>query len=298
MRIGIDLGGTKIEGITMDATGRIVRRIRTPTPRTGSYREILNAIGNLVNDLETGCEDRCSVGIGTPGALSARTGRLKNSNTVSLNGKPVKQDLETLLDREIRMENDANCFTLSEAIDGAAKGYRVVFGVIMGTGVGGGIVFDSKLHPGPQHIAGEWGHNTLIPDGRPCYCGRRGCVETCLSGAGLVAQWAEDSGSAGVVSAEEIVKLAMAGDSHCRAVLDGYLDHFARAIAMVINILDPDAIVLGGGMSNVQALYEDGRQRIGNYVFNDELATPILQNRHGDSSGVRGAAWLWPAPRT
>ena len=296
-RIGVDLGGTKIEGIVMDPSGRITHRNRIPTPRSGIYQDILDSLGKLVVDLETSCGERCSVGVGTPGAVSSLTGALKNSNTLSLNGRPLKQDLESLLEREVRVENDANCFALSEATDGAAAGYGVVFGVIMGTGVGGGIVIDKRLHPGPQHIAGEWGHNTLVPDGRLCYCGRRGCVETYLSGPGLVAQWKEDGGTAGAVSAEQIVQQAATGDERSRSTMERYIDHFSRAMATVINILDPDAIVLGGGMSNVQALYADGRQRIGSYVFNDELTTPLLPNRHGDSSGVRGAAWLWPAPR-
>lgn len=296
MRIGIDLGGTKIEGIVMDACGRIVHRKRVSTPTNGVYAEIVSAIGDLANELESRSGERCSVGVGTPGALSARTGRLKNSNTLSLTGKPIKQDLEIMLDREVRLENDANCFTLSEAIDGAASEHGLVFGVIMGTGVGGGIVIDKNLHSGPQHIAGEWGHNTLVADGRPCYCGRRGCVETYLSGPGLVAEWAEQSGARGSATAKQIVELALNGDEHCRSAMEKYIDYFAQAMAAVINILDPDAIVLGGGMSNLRVLYESGRRRIADYVFNDELTTPILPNRHGDSSGVRGAAWLWPPP--
>lgn len=294
MRIGIDLGGTKIEGIVMDPAGQVLHKKRVPTPRSKNYPEILEAVSRLVATLESMCRNRCSIGIGTPGALSARTGGLKNSNTLTLNGRLVKQDLETLLGREIRIENDANCFALSEAIDGAGRDYGVVFGVILGTGVGGGVVFGKKLHTGPQHIAGEWGHNTLIPDGRPCYCGRRGCVEAYLSGPGLVAQWLEHGGNGNSVSAEQIVDRALAGDDRGRMALDRYLDYFARAMAVVINILDPDAIVLGGGMSNVSALYDHGRRRIESYIFNDELRTPILRNLHGDSSGVRGAAWLWP----
>jgi fructokinase len=294
MRIGIDLGGTKIEGIVMDARGRILHRERVGTPASG-YVDIVAAIGQLVLDLESRCSRSCRVGVGTPGALSARTGGLKNSNTLALNGKPIKNDLEALLGREIRIENDANCFALSEATDGAARGRGLVFGVIMGTGVGGGIVMDGRLHSGPQHIAGEWGHNVLVPEGRPCYCGRRGCVETYLSGPGLVAEWTEHGGDPAEASAEQIVARAVEGDPGARSVMARYLDHFGRAMASVINILDPDAVVLGGGMSNVRALYGSGRRNIERYVFNDELTTPVLPNLHGDSSGVRGAAWLWPA---
>jgi fructokinase len=294
MRIGIDLGGTKIEGIVMDTSGLVLERKRVATPTHEGYEKILAAIHDLVVDLETGVGNRCRVGIGTPGAISARTGALKNSNTLSLNGKPIRQDLEDLLQREIRIENDANCFTLSEAVDGAAAGHDVVFGIIMGTGVGGGVVINKRLHEGPQHIAGEWGHNILIPEGRACYCGRRGCVETYLSGPGLIAEWQLQSGRSGSITAEEIVAGAQGDDDLCCAVMDSYLDYFGRALSAIINILDPDVIVLGGGMSNLQELYSEGAHRILRYVFNDELTTPILSNLHGDSSGVRGAARLWP----
>ena len=294
MRIGIDLGGTKIEGIVMDTSGLVLERKRVATPSHEGYEKILAAIHDLVVDLETGNGNRCRVGIGTPGAISARTGALKNSNTLSLNGKPIRQDLEDLLQREIRIENDANCFTLSEAVDGAAAGHDVVFGIIMGTGVGGGVVINKRLHEGPQHIAGEWGHNILIPEGRACYCGRRGCVETYLSGPGLIAEWQLQSGRSGSITAEEIVAGAQGGDDLCCSVMNSYLDYFGRALSAIINILDPDVIVLGGGMSNLQELYSEGAHRILRYVFNDELTTPILSNLHGDSSGVRGAARLWP----
>lgn len=301
MRIGIDLGGTKTEGIVMDASGLVVERKRVVTPSHKGYENILTAILDLVVDLESGYGNRCTVGIGTPGAISARTGRLKNSNTLSLNGKPIRRDLEDLLQREIRIENDANCFALSEAIDGAAAGHDVVFGIIMGTGVGGGIVINKRLHKGPQHIAGEWGHNILVPEGRPCYCGRRGCVETYLSGPGLSAEWQQQSGRSESISAEEIVARAQGGDDLCCSVIDSYMDYFGRALSAIINILDPDAIVLGGGMSNLQGLYSEGVHRVSKYVFNDELSTPVVPNLHGDSSGVRGAARLWPnsvAPQT
>ena len=300
MRIGIDLGGTKIEGIMMDDSGGIVKRKRVTTPPRKEYEQILYTIGDLVTDLETslgtGSEQRYRVGIGTPGSLSAANQTLKNSNTLSLNGKPVKLDLENLLQREIRVENDANCFALSEAMDGAAAGRNVVFGVILGTGVGGGIVIGRRLHQGPQHIAGEWGHNILIPNGRPCYCGRRGCVETYLSGPGLVAEWQHLSGRGTITTAEEIIAGTLCNDDLCQSAMDRYLDYFGRALSAVINILDPDAIVLGGGMSNLQDLYTEGVHRISKHVFNDEFTTPIVPNLHGDSSGVRGAAWLWPTP--
>lgn len=294
MRIGIDLGGTKIEGIVMGASNQILETMRVPTPVQKGYEEVLKAIQGLVRSLETAAGTQCSVGIGTPGALASATQTMKNSNTVCLNGKPAKQDLEDLLQREIKIENDANCFTLSEATDGAGQHYRVVFGVIMGTGVGGGIVIDKRLHTGPQHIAGEWGHNTLIPDGRDCYCGRKGCVETYLSGPGLVKQWHQHSTQAEVITAQQLVQRAKDKDPVCQSVLEQYLCYFGQAIASVINILDPDAIVLGGGMSNINSLYTKGVEKIRNHIFNDDVRTPILANHHGDSSGVRGAAQLWP----
>ena len=292
MRIGIDLGGTKTEGIVMDATGHILHRLRLPTPQGAGYGAILDNIHSLVTALEQAAGGRCHIGIGTPGALSSRTGAMKNSNTVCLNGQPLQTDLEKLLDRPVRLANDANCFALSEALDGAAAGLPVVFGVILGTGVGGGIVVNGQLIAGRQHIAGEWGHNLLEVDGPACYCGRRGCVETLISGPGVSRDYAThaDNSSVGVA---EIVARAAAGDARAEAVLQRFFARFGRALAVVINILDPDAIVLGGGLSNLQRLYTEGVAQVQRHVFNDELRTLILPNRHGDSSGVRGAAQLW-----
>jgi fructokinase len=293
LRIGLDLGGTKTEGIVMDEAGRILLRERLPTPQTDGYDAILQNIYTLVRNLEKKTGQACRVGIGTPGAISARTGCLKNSNTVCLNGKPIKTDLEKILGRPIRIANDANCFALSEALDGAGKGHGTVFGVILGTGVGGGIVFHGKLHEGPQHIGGEWGHNILESDGPPCYCGKRGCVETFLSGPGLAQDWRRHGGDP-LFEAKDIVVLAEQGDARAKAAMQRYFDRFGRALSVVINILDPDVIVLGGGMSNIPRLYTDGRDSVARYVFNDELRTKILPHVHGDSSGVRGAAQLWP----
>lgn len=292
MRIGIDLGGTKIEGVVLDRAGNELLRKRVDTQQSEGYQAILHTIGQFVGHLEAEVGKQCSVGIGTPGAISAVTGTMKNSNTVCLNGRALLEDLQIVLGRPLRIANDANCFALSEALDGAGKGYGVVFGVIMGTGVGGGIVFNGQLHPGHQHLGGEWGHNILEVDGPNCYCGHKGCVETLISGPGLAADFQRHSGHSALV-ANDIVALAAQGDALAEATLQRFFDRFGRAMAMVVNILDPDAIVLGGGLSNVERLYSEGRARVAHYVFNDEFITPILRNVHGDSSGVRGAAQLW-----
>lgn len=302
LRIGVDLGGTKTEGVVLDAGGDILARERRPTPQAAGYTAILENIRVLVRDLERAAGAPCHVGIGTPGAISTRTGCLKNSNTVCLNGKPIKDDLERLLARPLRIANDANCFALSEALDGAGRGQRVVFGVILGTGVGGGIVIDGRLHEGPQHIAGEWGHNMLEADGPPCYCGRRGCVETLISGPGLARDYATQGragaaaahGGAAGLDAQAIAARAATGDALAEAAMQRFLDRCGRALATVINILDPHVIVLGGGLSNIARLYTEGRAHVARYTFNDELRTAIVPNVHGDSSGVRGAAQLWP----
>ena len=294
LRIGIDLGGTKTEGAVMDADGKILFRERRPTPAAQGYEAILNNIHDIVRHLEAQADSaRCPVGIGTPGTVSTRTGTLKNSNTICLIGKPIRDDLEKSLDRPMRIANDANCFALSEALDGAGKGESVVFGVIMGTGVGSGIVVNGQLIEGLQHIAGEWGHNCLEPNGPKCYCGKLGCVETFLSGSGLAREYITHGGQAGL-DAKAIVAAA-AGDPIAETAMQRYLDRFGRALAVVINILDPHVIVLGGGMSNIARLYTEGREHVARHVFNDELRTKILPNVHGDSSGVRGAAQLWPA---
>lgn len=292
MRIGIDLGGTKIEGVVLDDDGNELLRKRVATPQAEGYRAILNVVAQLVTQLEADVGKKCPVGIGTPGAISTVTGCMKNSNTVCLNGQPLLEDLQTELKRPLRIANDANCFALSEALDGAGKGYGVVFGVIMGTGVGGGVVFNGQLHQGHQYIGGEWGHNILDQNGPECYCGHKGCVETLISGPGLAADYHRHGGDS-VLTADAVVAQAVQGDTLAEAAMQRFFDRFGRALAMVVNILDPDAIVLGGGLSNVDRLYVDGRERVANYVFNDEFITPVLKNVHGDSSGVRGAAQLW-----
>ena len=295
MRLGIDLGGTKIEIIALDDSGRELLRRRVPTPKE-NYESTLQVIVQLVHDAEAELGLRGSVGIGTPGALSRATGRLKNSNSVVLNGQSIQQDLESLLQRKVAISNDANCFALSEATDGAAAGAAVVFGVILGTGVGAGIVVNGYVLTGPNGIAGEWGHNPLPwPDahelpGPQCYCGKQGCIETFLSGPGMMRLHERETGVA--LSAEEIVVRAEQGDAACELSLQTYENRLARSIAHVINILDPDVIVLGGGMSNIERLYTNVPKIWGNWVFSDRVDTRLVKHHFGDSSGVRGAAWL------
>jgi fructokinase len=287
LRIGIDIGGTKIEALALDRAGREVFRKRVPTPR-GDYDRTIEAVKALVGEAGLG-----SVGVGIPGAMSQATGLIKNANSTWLIGKPLKQDLEKAIGREVRLENDANCFALSEALDGAGKGAAVVFGVILGTGVGGGVVVNGKVLTGANAIAGEWGHNPLPlpqPEDLPlpqCYCGRAGCIETYLSGPGLARDHERTTGKR--LSPEEIVSL---GDQS----LERYVKRLARALASVINVLDPDVIVLGGGMSNVGALYTGVPRHWGPHVFSDRVATRLARPVHGDASGVRGAAWLWERP--
>ena len=294
MRIGIDLGGTKTEGIVLDPGDAEIVRRRYPTPIDGGYPAILNAIVSLVDELEEHAGASCRVGIGTPGALSRKTGRIKNSNTTCLIDQPLQGDLSALLKREIRMENDANCFALSEALDGAGQGQAIVFGMILGTGVGGGIVVNQQLLTGLQHITGEWGHNPLYPNGPRCYCGRRGCIETFLSGPALAAEYARRGGDP-TTTAQTIAALAEDNDPLAQDVLSGFFNYFGQALATIINILDPHVVVIGGGLSCIDALYSRGREAAAQYIFNDEFATPIVSNINGDSAGVRGAAQLWPA---
>jgi fructokinase len=274
MRIGVDLGGTKIEALAIDAAGRELLRRRVPTP-AGAYDEVVDAVRGLVDALESELGARARVGVGTPGAISRA------------------------LRREVRTENDANCFALSEAIDGAGAGHRSVFGVILGTGVGGGLVFDGRLWTGRNAIEGEWGHNempsrteTALPS-TTCYCGRARCIETYLSGPGLAADHARVAG--GSLDAAAIGRRAEAGDADASATLDRYANRLASALAVVVNVIDPDIVVVGGGVSNLEALYARVAARLPLHVFSDTCTTPVVRNRHGDSSGVRGAAWLWPA---
>lgn len=296
MRIGIDLGGTKIEIAALADDGRELLRERVATPR-GDYGATVAAIRDLVQAAERklGAGGTvASVGVGIPGAESRVTGLIKNANSTWLIGRPLRADLAAALGRPVRIANDANCFALSEATDGAAAGAPVVFGVILGTGVGGGIVVGGEVLVGANAIAGEWGHNPLPgaePFLPPCYCGRTGCVETFLSGPGLAADHRRATGTE--ISAEQIAARAAAGDAACAATLQRYEVRLARALAQVINILDPDVIVLGGGLSNLDRLYDRVPRLWGAQVFSDAVATRLVKNRHGDSSGVRGAAWLW-----
>lgn len=296
IRLGIDLGGTKIEIAAFDSSGEEVTRRRVLTP-AGDYRAIIRTVVSLVEEVEDDLGVKGTVGIGTPGSFSRATGLLRNSNSVCLNGRAVLQDLEALLKRPVRISNDANCFTLSEAVDGAGSDAPVVFGVIVGTGVGGGIAVDGRVLSGPNGIAGEWGHNPLPWPGdeeRPgpeCYCGQRGCIETFLSGPGMAREAERMTGTRR--DPPDIVQGALSGDSLCDTILARYHDRMARALAHVMNILDPDVIVLGGGMSNIESVYEEVPRLWRRYVFSDRVDTSLRRAVHGDSSGVRGAAWLW-----
>jgi fructokinase len=296
-RIGVDLGGTKIEAAALDGCGAVRLRRRVATP-AGDYHGTIAAIAGLVAGIEQQLGGHGSVGIGIPGALVAETGLVKNANSTWLIGRPLARDVEAALGRPVRFANDANCLTLSEAIDGAAAGCVVVFGAILGTGVGGGIAIGGQILVAANAIAGEWGHNPLpAPQpgewpGPPCYCGRSGCIETFLSGPGLAADHRRHGGAA--LAAPAIAAAAAAGDRACRATLDRYADRLGRALAGVINLLDPDAIVLGGGLSALAYLYNEVPRRWARHVFSDRVVTRLLSPAHGDASGVRGAAWLWP----
>jgi len=305
MRIGVDLGGTKIELLVLGAGGREVWRQRAPTP-SGDYHGTIRQITALVNAAEAAVGQRCTVGIGIPGTISPATGLIKNSNSLCLIGNALDKDLAQALGREVRLANDADCFALSEAADGAGADAASVFGVILGTGVGGGLVYHKQIIQGANAIAGEWGHNPLpyprvwtTPDGRsfderpgpPCYCGRPGCIELYLSGPGMVRDHETMTGQS--LTAADIVAAA-ASDPRAAATLDRYVDRLARALAIVINIFDPGTIVLGGGLSQVAALYDEVPKRWAKWIFSDAVVTKLLPPRFGDSSGVRGAAWLWP----
>jgi fructokinase len=296
LRIGIDLGGTKIEAVALDPGGEVIARRRASTP-ADEYHAILKTIGALIHEIEFDSKEAATVGIAAPGAISPLSGLMKNSNTTVLNGRALDRDLRALLQRPIRVENDANCFALSETVDGAAKGARAVFGVILGTGVGGGVVIDGKLIVGPNRIAGEWGHNSLPrmePDEFPgprCYCGRDGCIETFLSGPALAHDFFQRTGKR--LLAQEIAALGDAGDAQALETVDLYRNRLARALASVVNIFDPEVIVLGGGVSNMVRIYEGLHALVEDYAFTDSLSVKIVKNLHGDSSGVRGAAWLW-----
>ncbi len=299
MRIGVDLGGTKIEAVALDDSGAVRARRRLATP-SGDYQATLHAITRLVAEIEAETGRSASVGVGIPGALSGTTGLVKNANSTCLIGRPLEEDLAALLDRPVRLANDANCFALSEALEGAGRGANCLFGVILGTGVGGGLVLAGRVLAGRNAIAGEWGHNPLpwpktdeVP-GSPCYCGQKGCIETFLSGAGLVRAWGEAGGADGEPSAREIAGLAGEDKPTARRAVEIYAERLSRALAGVINILDPDVIVLGGGLSNIAALYELVPGQWDEWVFSDHVETRLLANQLGDSSGVRGAAWLWP----
>jgi len=297
MRIGIDLGGTKIEGIALDESGNECFRKRINSPQN-NYQNTLNAIVDLISEIESTTKTTGSVGIGIPGTISPQTGLVKNANSTWLIGRPLQIDLESLLKRKICIENDANCFVVSEATDGAAKNADIVFGVIIGTGTGGGIFIRGQSIIGANAIAGEWGHNSLpwptqneLP-GRDCYCGKHGCIETWLSGPGFEKDHQLHNNLKNIISSKKIIELAQQDDQQCKASLNRYEQRLAKSLASIINIIDPNIIVLGGGMSNIQRLYENVPKLWEEYVFSDQIKTKLVPPKHGDSSGVRGAAWL------
>jgi len=300
MRLGVDLGGTKTESIALDDAGQVCHRERVDTDRS-SYEAIVSTITGLVHRAEARLRRTGTVGVGIPGTISKNTRCVKNANTTVLNGHPLDADLSRELDREVRCMNDANCLALSEAVDGAAAGCGVVFAAILGTGCGAGIAIDGKAWAGGNLVAGEWGHNPLpwmSPDefpGPACWCGKSSCIEKWISGTGFQDDYARalTTEHSAKLKSQQIVTLARNGDASARAALERYANRLARSLAHVINLLDPDAVVLGGGMSNVDELYELVPPQLSSYVFGSEAQTPVLRNKHGDSSGVRGAAWLW-----
>jgi len=297
IRIGVDLGGTKIEFVALERHGRELHRHRIATPRF-DYQGTVLAVAHATEGIEKELGRSATVGIGIPGSISTKTGLVKNANSTWLNGKPFDKDLSRALGREVRCANDANCLAVSEATDGAGTGKHVVFAVILGTGCGGGIAVDGRVHSGSNGVAGEWGHNTLPwmrPEefpGPPCYCGRNGCIETWISGTGLEADYKRTTGVS--LKGPEIIGRSGAGEAAALAAVDRFEDRLVRALAQVINLLDPDVIVMGGGASQIPRLYHNVPARLKEYVFGKEADTPILAAKHGDASGVRGAAWLWP----
>ncbi len=298
MRIGVDLGGTKIEVLALGDRGEELLRRRVPTPRH-DYDAIVASIADLVRGVEADLGEAGTVGVGIPGSISPATGLVKNANTTVLIGHPLDRDLGAALGREVRLENDANCFALSEAVDGAAAGAGIVFGLIVGTGAGSGIVIDGKVLRGRHLIGGEFGHNPLpwpsvaeVEEAPACYCGQRGCLETWVSGTGFADDYRRATGLS--VASPDIAAAAASGDPASRAAYERYVSRLARGLAHVVNLIDPDVIVVGGGMSNVASLYDDLPAAMRPYVFSDSCTTPIVKARYGDSSGVRGAAWLWP----
>lgn len=297
MRIGIDLGGTKIEGVVLDSTGKEVVRSRISSPK-GCYSKTLDAIAKLVDEIDPMPGKHAPIGIGIPGTVSPATGLVKNANSTWLIGHPIDRDLSARLDRPVRVANDANCFAISEATDGAGRDAGTVFGVIIGTGVGGGLVVNGEVVTGANAVSGEWGH-TPLPwmtaeeyPGATCYCGRHGCIETFVSGPAFETAFAQTTGRK--LNAAEIAEAAEAGESDAGMALDRFEDQLGRALTVLINVIDPDVIVLGGGLSNIARLYENLPANVARYAFSDAVHTPIVPAVHGDSGGVRGAAWLWP----
>jgi fructokinase len=296
IRIGIDLGGTKIEGRAFDAQGREIDRFRIPTPRE-DYHRTVQAVVDVVRSLETRIGDIGTVGVGIPGSVVRSTGLVKNANSTWLNGRPLEADLKRAMGREVRCANDANCLAVSEAVDGAAAGYHIVFGVILGTGCGGGVAIDGEVHGGPNGVGGEWGHTTLpmmradeFP-GPNCYCGMKGCMETWVSGRGLEQDYLRSTGMA--LSGSNIVQLSERGDEQAEATLLRLEDRLARGLSNIINTLDPDCFVFGGGLSQLDRIYKNLPAKIATYTFGRGCETPLLKATHGDASGARGAAWLW-----
>lgn len=288
-RIGIDLGGTKVEGVVLDDNRRPLWRHRVPTESGRGYEHIINRVAEVAAACRQVAPECITIGIGTPGAVT-QAGTMKNCNTTCLNGRPLPRDLSERLQCPVVVENDANCFTLAEAVLGAGRGAALVFGVILGTGVGGGIVHRGEIWRGPQHIAGEWGHHSIDPQGPPCYCGQFGCVERLIAGPAIAEQYHARTGRAAAVP--EILSAFRGGEKAAAAVIETFFDRFGRALANVVSILDPDVVVLGGGLSNIDELYTLGRDAVARYVFNDELVTPLRRHELGDSAGVIGAAML------